>query len=141
MKQQNLVRVLMGLEVFVGVGGLYGGGSLVSDPTGGGLGMPVSMLEGTPFSNYLIPGIVLFAVNGVFPLVVVLAEALKLEWARVLHLGVGALLTGWMVVQVLLVGLTVPLQVVMLVTGLAILAVALAHWSGTRPHDGRHAHA
>ncbi|MFZ5440289.1 MAG: hypothetical protein ACOZQL_09790 [Myxococcota bacterium] len=139
--RRNLMRVLLGLEVFVGVGGLYGGFALLSDPRGSPLGMPVSMLEHSPFSNYLIPGIVLFAVNGVFPLVAVFAQWLKLDWAKLLHLGVGVLLTGWMVVQLVMVGFSAPLQAIMLVVGLAILALALATWTSAPKGGGRIAHA
>ena len=40
--------LLMGLILFQGVSGLFGGFALILDPTGNLLNMPLSMLEGSP---------------------------------------------------------------------------------------------
>lgn len=56
--------------VFQGLSGLYGGGALVWDPSGALLQMPLDLLEGSPFTTYRIPGLILFAVLGIGPLVV-----------------------------------------------------------------------
>lgn len=44
------------------------------DPTGGGMGMDASVLAGSPFPDFLIPGMVLLAVNGLGSLVGALAS-------------------------------------------------------------------
>ena len=59
--------LLAGLMLFQALSGLFGGGALILDPTGHSLQIPLSLLEGSPFSNYLLPGIILFVVLGIFP--------------------------------------------------------------------------
>ena len=61
---------LIALMVFQGMSGVFGGAGLVIDPTGNMMRMPLRWLEGSPFGNYLVPGIILLLVLGVFPLVV-----------------------------------------------------------------------
>jgi hypothetical protein len=119
-----ITKVLVALEVFLAVGGLYGGFSLLNDPTGSALGMPLTALGGSLFDSYLVPGIVLFAVNGILPLVAVASEFAEMPWAKYGHVLVGMLLTGWMGVQVWVVGLTAFIQVVYLLLGIVILALA-----------------
>ena len=69
MKQRKNLKsifiILVIVEFFNGISGLGGGIGLISDPTAASLGMELGWLEKTPFSNYLIPGIVLFIVNGI----------------------------------------------------------------------------
>lgn len=142
MTSTPLRRALIGLEVFLAVGAFYGSLSFLNDPTGRALGMPAEeYLAGTPFRNYLAPAILLFALNGMFPLVTVVATLMKMPWAKYAHLGVGAVLTGWMVGQGLLIGIHVPIQVLMLALGLVILALAIVAWNHARPGHGGAAHA
>lgn len=61
---------LMRLMLFQGISGLYGGIALVIDPTGELLQMPISMLENSPFNNFLVPGVILLTMLGIFPMVV-----------------------------------------------------------------------
>ena len=115
-----LIKTLVVLEVFLAAGGLYGGFSLLNDPTGSALGMPLTGLGGSLFATSLV----LFSVNGILPLVVVAAEFAELPWAKYGHVLVGMLLTGWMGVQVWVVGLTAFVQLVGLLLGVVILALA-----------------
>lgn len=57
------VRYLCYYHFFVGVGALLGGmGGMLNpyDP----LGIPIELLEGSPFSSYFIPSLILFTVIG-----------------------------------------------------------------------------
>jgi hypothetical protein len=115
---------LVGLELFTAFGALYGGGLMIADPTGARIGFPPGLLERTPFGNYLIPGLVLLVVNGLGMLAGALALLLGWRHAVEAALALGALLSSWIVVQLLLVGSVSPLQPVMLVTGLLLLIIA-----------------
>lgn len=53
-----------------GLSGVLGGVRLAVDPSGESLGIPLEWLEGSPFSDYLIPAIVLLTLLGMAPLVV-----------------------------------------------------------------------
>ncbi len=67
----NTVRnVLVGLLYFLGLGALGGGGVLIVSPSGKLMGMPLSMLQHSPFSSFLLPGSILFLVLGLVPCLV-----------------------------------------------------------------------
>ncbi len=51
------------MHLFIGVGAVFGGLAGIISPSGP-LGMPVELLEGSIFSSYLVPGIILFAFIG-----------------------------------------------------------------------------
>jgi len=66
-------NILLFLLSFLGIGALYGGGVLIISPSGKLIGMPLSLLNKSPFSDFLFPGIILFGVLGVFPVLLVFA--------------------------------------------------------------------
>ena len=54
------VRVLsIGLLVLIGAAAGYGGVSLLLDPSGLQIGLPLSLLEGSPFRSYFVPVLML----------------------------------------------------------------------------------
>ncbi|MGB8492295.1 MAG: hypothetical protein WCE64_14670 [Bacteroidales bacterium] len=115
--------VVIILLLFNGTGALYGGISLVSDPTGSGLHLPLSFLEHTPFRNYMIPGIVLLCVNGLFSFVTLFTILFKYRKSSLFVIAQGILLGGWIIVQIILVRVFYPpLHVTFLLTGAAFLA-------------------
>lgn len=131
------VYLLVFLLLFLSVNALVGGGLLVADPSGGLMGMPVSLLGGSPFADYLVPGVVLFGVLGVLPVGAVWAllarpdlpalrglEHLTREhWSWSAALAVGAALIVWIVVQMTV--LSFWLQPVLLALGVAVVGVCL----------------
>jgi hypothetical protein len=66
-------NILLILLAFLGVGALFGGGVLIISPSGKLFGMPLSMLDKSPFSDFLIPGLILFVVLGLVPCLLVFA--------------------------------------------------------------------
>jgi hypothetical protein len=120
---------LVSLELFFGVMGVVSGAMLVVDRTEG-LGMGTAILEGSPFGDFLIPGIVLFLASGVLPLVVAVAALRREEWAWLGHFAVGAVLLGWVVIEYLLLGYLNWLQPAVL--GASVLILALAVWNRAR---------
>ncbi len=75
-----LVWALIGLLVFLAVGAIFGGGGLILGPDGELIHMPFSHLQGSPFSNFLIPGILLFVFNGIYPLIIAYSLWKKPGW-------------------------------------------------------------
>ena len=61
-------NILLLLLMLLGLGAVYGGGTLMISPSGELLGMPLSMLDPSPFNNFLIPGIILFTFLGIVPI-------------------------------------------------------------------------
>jgi len=91
------------LLLFNGAGALYGGWSLITYPDGSGLQLSLDLLEHTPFQNYLIPGIILFVANGLFSLTVFVVMTLNIKGYSWLVVAQGAILTGWIVIQMILI--------------------------------------
>jgi len=65
--------ILICLLAFLGLGAIGGGGILIISPKGKLFGMPLTMLDHTPFKDFLVPGIMLFSVIGVAPLLIIRA--------------------------------------------------------------------
>jgi hypothetical protein len=127
--------VLIMLEAVLAAGALYGGFAFLARPGGEALGMSTALLVGTPFDDYLVPGVLLLAANAVLPMAVIWASVRRLPWAPAGHVVVGLVLIGWIVVQLLLVGYATPIQPACLALGIVILLVGWA--SRPRPHrDG-----
>ncbi len=117
--------ILMILILFQGLSGLYGGGALVLDPTGRMLEMPLSLLEGSPFDSYLIPGIILLLVLGVFPLIVLYGLIQGKAWAWTGAVLVGAALIIWIGVEIAMIGYhsEPPLQLIYGSVGVGLLVI------------------
>ncbi len=76
---KTIRNTLLFLLTFLGLGALGGGGALILSPDGKLLGIPLTILERSPFSNFLIPGIILFSVLGVVPCLLAVALFKKME--------------------------------------------------------------
>ncbi|TKX86033.1 hypothetical protein EXE43_10510 [Halorubrum sp. SS5] len=114
---------------------LVGGAALIAAPSGRIVGLSTDALDRTPFGDYLVPGIVLFAVFGVGSGAVCYGLYAGRERAPAAAAAVGLALLGWLAVEAL-AGFDRPTLWLNLAT--AVAAVALA----TRPavrDDGREA--
>lgn len=118
---------LMGCILFQGVSGLFGGTALVIDPTGELLRMPISMLEGSPFENFLIPGLILLTILGVFPMVVFYGLWKQSNWSWMGALMVSVALIIWIGVEIWMIGYhpEPPLQFIYGLLGLILLTLTL----------------
>ena len=138
MKRPVTLWILIFWLGFLALGGLYGGIAMLLDPTGGILQMQ-SVLPYLLVPNYILPGLFLLFVMGLFPLVLIyallarphwtrldaLVPQIKHEWAWTATVGLGVLLVGWLVVQGILMGFSWPIQYVTAVNALFILIFAL----------------
>ena len=98
--RKNLFIWLGVLQAFIGVGAVAGGLGLALSPGGENLGMPLELLEETPFATFLIPGIVLFVANGLGSLTGAIASFTRHRYAGHAAMALGAFLMAWIVVQV-----------------------------------------
>jgi hypothetical protein len=72
---------LLLLLAFQSFGGIYGGICLTLFPSGTILQLQLSMLNGSPFTNFLIPGLVLLIVLGLLPAFVTYSLIVRPQWA------------------------------------------------------------
>lgn len=126
------------LHIFLGIGAAAGGGMLILKPDGSLLGMSLDFLANTPFDSYLIPGFILFILNGLFPLFTCVGLIFKPDWkwANALNLYPNrhwawsySLYTGIIIITWITIQLTITqffwLQPVMIFTGLFIIIFTL----------------
>jgi hypothetical protein len=74
------VYLLCLLHLVLGISAFAGGGSLMLEPNGSLLDMKLASLHHSPFSNYFIPGVLLFLLNGIFPLLIFFGLIFKPDW-------------------------------------------------------------
>ncbi|MBK7429478.1 MAG: hypothetical protein IPI62_00670 [Bacteroidetes bacterium] len=90
------------LLLFNGIGAIYGGGNLIMHPDGSSLGITTEWLKYSPFDNFLIPGIILFVVNGLLSLFVLIAVITNSRFRGKLIFAEGVLLCGWILIQMIM---------------------------------------
>jgi len=117
-----------------GIGAVYGGLMLIADPTGSKLQMPLTFLEQSPFNNYLIPGIILLIINGIFSFVVIATIVLKKAYCHLLTLAQGILLCGWIIIQMILLKMFyAPMHITFLVIGACLIGCGF-YLKGSKDH-------
>ena len=119
------LRLLMACLLFLGISAIGGGGQFLLNPTGDIIGMPVDVLAGSPFTDFLLPGMILFTTLGLFPLVVLYGLYTERRWAWPAAIIVGIALIVWIVVQGLIVGFGHWLQWLYLSLGFVLILLAL----------------
>lgn len=97
---RRLVYGLAILQFVIGIGAVAGGVGMVLDPSGSSMGLPIEMLEASPFSDFLIPGLVLLAVNGIGSIVGGILTLKRYRYAGEVSMALGVFLTAWIVLQV-----------------------------------------
>jgi hypothetical protein len=111
------------------LGGLLGFGALNAFGGGyyglsGAKGVPVEWLEGSPFRNYWVPSLVLLVLVGGAFLLAALAVLTGRHNGRTLAIGASAIVLGWLVIQVAIIGFVSWMQPATAALGVVILALA-----------------
>src|SRR4030081_1251381 len=99
----GLGRLAVVLEIFLGIGALFGGIQFILAPDGHLLGTPLSLLAGTPFHSFLVPGLLLFTFVGVAPIVAAALTARRPAIGPLAAVAVGLILMGWITVEMVIV--------------------------------------
>ncbi|GAA4941095.1 hypothetical protein GCM10023314_12550 [Algibacter agarivorans] len=71
--------ILILLIAFQVISAVPAGWALISDPSGETLGLPIILLNQAPFDNFLIPGLFLFFILGLIPLLILYGLITKKE--------------------------------------------------------------
>jgi hypothetical protein len=119
--RSSLNRYLLGGLLSFGALNAFGGGYY---GLSGAEGVPVELLEGSPFRSYFVPSLVLFVVVGGSFLFAAIAVFADTRIARASALMSGAIVLVWIVVQVSIIGYVSWMQPTTAVVGLLILLLA-----------------
>jgi hypothetical protein len=120
-------RVLITVELIVGLGALYGGLGLLRGAEG--FGVKESWLDGGPFPDYRVPAVVLIVVVGGGLLTAAVVTWRRPSLAPLAALGAASILIGWGIVETAVIGYHGLSQIVLLslfVVGPAALFISLA---------------
>ncbi len=131
--------LLIVLQLLLGIGATISGVMLILKPDGSLLQLPLDLLLGSPFSDYLIPGILLFVFIGLFPLFTAFSLLKRpqwkklnainpfkeFHWAWVASIAAGIILLIWVLTETALVGYVSFLQPVMGGWGLLLILLSL----------------
>jgi hypothetical protein len=125
MELRRIHRIgLIVLNAFLGLSAIAGGVGLL----GGGLQFPIEWLQGSPFHSYTIPGLALMILVGGSALVAAAVVARRHELAGAASAAAGAMIVGFEIVEVLVVGsqpgVMRSLQLFYIALGLFIIMLA-----------------
>ncbi|PZU40377.1 MAG: hypothetical protein DI573_04345 [Microbacterium sp.] len=98
---------------------------------GGGIGIPLEWIEGSVFSSYFWPGVILGVVVGGSQALALTAQRRRFALAWGLHAAAGLIMMIWIFVEIAIMLVWSPLHGIYFVTGLVqvVLAVlALGAW-------------
>lgn len=113
------------LVSFIAVTSTLSGLLMISNPDGGIMNLPLGILNGTPFRNFLIPGILLTTIVGGVNLLAVFynmqRHVNRYNWS----MAGGIMISGWIVVQMILIQAAHWLHFLYL--GIGILIILLAY--------------
>lgn len=137
----RFARAALALEIFLAIGALAGGIALMVGPRGEIIPLKVSSLAGSPFDTFFVPGLILFSVLGLGPIVAALLVWLRHPLAPLGACVIGAWLLIWLAVEIAVIGYTndPPLQPFYLILGAAITVVGLGWVVEVGPATLRHA--
>lgn len=134
MKRPFFLYLLFILQLFLGICAFAGGAMLILKPDGSLLGMQSGWLKHSPFHNYLIPGLILFILSGLLPLVTFIGLLYRPNWAWLNTFNIyytmhwswtyslysGIIIITWITVQLIMTQFF-WIQPIMIFTGLLII--------------------
>jgi hypothetical protein len=123
---RKAIRTTAIILLFInGISGLAGSYSLIADPSGKDVRMPIELLAGSPFSNFLIPGLVLLVFIGVSSLIVAYFTIGQYKHYPLLLIYQGITVWIWLSVQIAVIKTLDPLQLVYGLIGLGLVLCGL----------------
>lgn len=123
MKRPVGIFILATLLILLGIGGISGGLSLMADPSGDLMGLPLVLLESVSLQTYLLPSMFLFVIMGILPLVATVGLLRGQKSAWIVTVGLSILLILWICFQIILWGAPIAIQIFYLVIGVVMLGL------------------
>ncbi len=142
-----IVYIIMSLLVLLGVTAIGGGIMLMLDPSGSLLQADISLLHAVPVDDFFFPGLILFSVFGLLPLIVVYGiwkqpdwrffEKINLNkgyhWSRSWTRIIAVLLLLWVGLEFLMWGMASPF--IPIYGGLALALIILSDYDSVKRYQ------
>jgi hypothetical protein len=122
MSAKTIRRILIGVDAFAALSALTGG---VMVTTGWPYQFPMSWLQGTPFTSYLVPGLILGLVVGGSASAATIATWKSRSAGALVSAVAGCIMAGWIVGEVLILAIYTWVQIVYLLNGAAMIVLAI----------------
>ncbi|MDF2673715.1 MAG: hypothetical protein K0R09_1980 [Clostridiales bacterium] len=121
---KKIYGLIFVLHAFVGIGGMAGGLAAILNPEAP-MGAPVDMLRNSPFNNFLIPGIILFAIIGLGNLISAITMLFKSRFQGYISSVFSWALVIWIVVQCIMLREIAFLHVLFFIIGVVEAGLAM----------------
>jgi len=116
------VRIVSIVLLFlIGINAIAAGCAFVIDPSGRALGITTELLKHSPFTNFLIPGILLFGAIGLLSISIAVLTIRNVKTYPYLILLQGCIITGWIVIQIIFLQIFHPLHLIIGVSGIFLV--------------------
>lgn len=101
MEQKGIRITLAVIEAFIGVGAISGGIALLIGVFDQWL--LVAFLQGTPFRDYTIPGLVLTIFIGGGMVLAAVAQFIQRQWSVLFSVAMGFVMIGWEIAEIAMI--------------------------------------
>ncbi|HJT59669.1 MAG TPA: hypothetical protein VJ761_24380 [Ktedonobacteraceae bacterium] len=136
MNHKRIRIALVAIEALIGLAATGGGITILTRAFHFDQWLPVAWLQGMPFSDYTIPGLLLLIVIGGGMLLAAATAFIQREWALLLSAAMGLIMVGFEIVEAAIIDRfeqavvpsTVVQQVFMAGLGLVIFGLAAFLW-------------
>lgn len=129
-------RIAVAFLVLLGVGALAGGTALAMKLDGSVMQFDVKLLAGSPFSDYMVPGIILGGLFGVGSFVVAALGIRRVRIAPFLAFAIGSAQMIWIVIELAIIREFSFLHPTFFAIGL-VIAAASVRWGWPTFEDWR----
>jgi hypothetical protein len=116
------------LLFFIGLNALAGGYLLIDDPSGASLHLSIEQVEPATFDNFLVPGILLFVLNGLLSIVTALYVIFRWKGFAAMVFLQGMILTVWMIFQIYYSEQIYLIQYLITAIGAGLVVIAIRFW-------------
>lgn len=113
----NRRKMIIGLHWLVGVGAAAGASGVLIDPSGKTMGVPLEILQYSPFADFLIPGLFLFIVLGIGNIVAAVLTMKSVKYITYVNCILAGILVLWIIIQCIMLRDIVALHVIFFLIG------------------------
>lgn len=122
---RRIFNVLGIVQCFVALFAIPGGLSMIIEPSGKDLGIPLEVLSDSPFQSFFIPGLVLFIGNGILQLIAAMFSFRRHKMTPLWGILMGFFLLIWICIQMYFIGFVHFLQPLFLIVAMGEIVLSI----------------